>query len=415
VREFGDANEDGYGATINAALPYRLGGLGAGRLVLGYDRQVKDRTNTYRRFDIYPRSGVSRALPPEAIFADSNFHGGTGSGYATETTLPVDNYEASQRVGAGYISADVPFGRRLRGTFGVRFEDGYQDIRAYQMTDPHVATEEGEHQHRDWLPSANMTWAATERLNVRIGASRTISRPDLTELSSSPSREYVGTYEVVGNPDLHRALIDNYDVRVEAFPGLSEVLAAGVFYKYLREPIEQVIQGGTSQNLLIPRNSAWGRNYGVEIEARSGLGRISGRLRNLSVNANASFISSKVRLKDRLSEFGSGEHPLQGQADYLVNTALAYTSNDARFDASVLYALIGTRLHQLAEGPLGDIYDQPSSALDLAVNFRPFSAGRLKLAARNLTDPRQLILHGDHEVSAFRKGRSYSLSFSYPS
>ena len=72
-------------------------------------------------------------------------------------------------------------------------------------------------------------------------------------------------------------------------------------------------------------------------------------------------------------------------------------------------------LHQLAEGPLGDIYDQPSSALDVAVNVRPFGAGRLKLAARNLTDPRQQILHGDHEVSAFLKGRSYSLSFSDPS
>jgi len=415
VREFGDANEDGRGTTVSAAIPYRLWRLGNGKVTFGYDRQVKDRRNTYRRFDIYGRTGVSGTLPPEAAFADSNFHGGTGSGYATETTLPVDNYRATQRVSAGYVSADVPFGRRLRGTFGARVENGYQDIRAFAVSDPQFATEEGSHQSTDWLPSANLTWAATERLNLRLGASRTISRPDLTELSSSASREYVLGYEVVGNPELERALIDNYDLRLEAFPGISEVLAAGFFYKHLHEPIEQVIQGGTSQNLLIPRNSAWGRNYGVELEARSGLGRIWGRLRSLAVNANASVISSKVHLKDRLSEFGSSEHPLQGQARYLMNAALVYTSPGGRLDASVLVGQVGRRLSQLAEGPLGDIYAQPYGTLDATVNLRAFGAYRFKVAAKNLTDPLIRQLHGDHEMSAYRKGRSYSLSATYPS
>lgn len=411
-REFGDANEDGRGAAVSAAFPYRL--WGNGKVVVGYDRQTKDRTNTYRRFD-FNRGTASPLLPPEAIWADSNFHGRSGSGSITESTLPVDNYRANQRVNAGYLSADMPFGRRLRGTFGVRFEEGYQDIRAFDVIDPQLATEEGSHENADWLPSANVTWAVTERLNARLAASRTISRPDLTELSSSPTREYVAGYEMVGNPNLDRALIDNYDFRLEAFPGLSEVLAAGVFYKHLSEPIEYVIQGGTSQNLLVPRNSDWGRNYGVELEARSGLGRVWGRMRNLSLNANGSIISSKVRLKERLSEFGSGEHPLQGQASYLVNGALVYTSGGSRLDASILYGMVGRRLTQLAEGPLGDIYTQPSETLDAAVNLKPFSAYRFKIAAKNLTDPKIRILHGDHEVSAFRKGRSYSLSVSYPS
>ena len=415
VREFGDANEDGHGATVSATIPYRLARLGSGKVVFGYDRQVKDRTNTYRRFDIYGRTGLSGTLPPEVIFADSNFTGQPGSGYATETTLPVDNYRAKQRVKAGYVSADVPFGRRLRGTFGVRVENGYQDISAFDVTDPTVATEEGSHRNTDWLPSGNLTWAATEKLNARLGASRTLSRPDLTELSSSPSREYVGAYDVLGNPNLHRALIDNYDIRFEAFPGLSEVLAAGFFYKRMREPIEQVIQGGTSQNALIPRNSAWGRNYGVELEARSGLGRVWSRLRYLSVNANASIISSKVHLKERISEFGSGEHPLQGQASYLMNTALIYTSGGARLDASVLVGLVGKRLTQLAEGPLGDIYSQPYGSLDATLNYKPFGAYRFKLAAKNLSDPRIQVLHGGQEVTGFRKGRSYSLAIAYPS
>jgi outer membrane receptor protein involved in Fe transport len=138
-------------------------------------------------------------------------------------------------------------------------------------------------------------------------------------------------------------------------------------------------------------------------------------LRSLSVNANASVISSKVRLKDRLSQFGSNEHPLQGQARYLVNTGFIYTSGGARLDASVLVGMVGRRLGQLAEGPLGDIYDQPYESLDATLNLKPFGAYRFKLAAKNLTDPLIRRLHGDHEVTAYRKGRSYSLAIAYPS
>ena len=34
-------------------------------------------------------------------------------------------------------------------------------------------------------------------------------------------------------------MIDNYDLRVEAFPTISEVFAAGVFFKRLHDPIER--------------------------------------------------------------------------------------------------------------------------------------------------------------------------------
>lgn len=83
-------------------------------------------------------------------------------------------------------------------------------------------------------------------------------------MSPSPALEYVGGYRVAGNPELERAMIDNDDLRVEAFPSVSEVFAAGVFYKRLHDPIEQVIQGGTPP-LLVPRNSDHGRNLGLEL------------------------------------------------------------------------------------------------------------------------------------------------------
>ena len=415
-RDYGDLRDNGSGVTINGSLPYRLGRLGNGKVVLGYDRQSKKRDNFYRRFNLYPNRLSDFEAPPDSIFKPEGFDGSSYSGYLEDGTyndplVGLDNYRASQRVSAGYLSVDVPFGRRARGNFGVRLESGFQDVESFALFNPGVVLQEGMLDDTDWLPSGNVTWGFTDAFNLRLAASRTVSRPDLNELSPSPFLEYVGGMMVRGNPDLERATLDNYDIRLEAFPGLSEVLAAGFFFKRLHQPIEQTIVGGTPL-LLIPRNSARGRNLGVELEARSGLGRLSPRLSRFSVNANASFISSEVELPSSVSKLGSENHPLQGQADYLVNGALSYSSSRG-MDLSILFNATGKRLRTLAVDPLPDVYQQPTTSLDATLNLPALRSWRFKLAAKNLLDQRIQQLQGDREVSGFRSGRSYSIAAAY--
>jgi outer membrane receptor protein involved in Fe transport len=411
-REYGDLKDNGWGGTANGTLPYRLGRLGAGKLVLGYDHQTKKRTNFYRRFDFVPARGADRTAPPESLYDQSAFSGDPNTGYVNEATLEVDNYEANQDVDAGFVSLDVPLGRGARANLGLRREDGSQDVRTFNLFYPDQIITEGKLSNQDWLPSGNVTWGLTSSTNLRLAASRSLSRPDLNELSPSPSLEYVAGYQVQGNPDLQRALIDNYDARLEAFPGISEVLAVGYFYKHFHEPIEQVFQGGAPP-ILIPRNSDHGDNRGVEVEARTGLGRVWKRLRGLSVNANASVIKSSVVLKPQLTELTSGVHPLQGQANYLANGVLTYTSGGGRTEASVLLGLTGKRLAALGLNPEPDIYEQPSGTLDFVMSFTVLHNGHFKLSAKNLLDPRVQQLAGDgREVSGYRMGRVYSITFS---
>ena len=95
----------------------------------------------------------------------------------------------------------------------------------------------------------------TDAINLRLGGEPDAVAPrPQRAVARAPRSSTSAACRCAGNPDLERAAIDNYDVRVEAFPTLSEVLAAGFFYKNLHEPIEQVIQGG-SPPLLVPRNS----------------------------------------------------------------------------------------------------------------------------------------------------------------
>ena len=414
TREYGDLKEDGWGGTASGTLHLPMGRLGKGRLIAGYDRQSKERTNYYRRFVLYPNSTDSRDQPIDTLFDAERFNGSINSGYIGEATLTIDNYSATQLVTAAFLTADLPLGTHFRTNVGVRQEHGKQDVRTFDLFHPGHVVSEGKLDNVDWLPAANLTWLLSDRINLRLGASRTLSRPDLNELSPSPSLEYVGGYQVAGNPNLKRATLDNYDLRIESFPAVSEVFAIGFFYKDMHEPIEQVIQGGAPP-ILIPRNSQFGHNYGGELEMRSSLGRIARPMRQFSVNLNASVISSLVRIAHQITNLTTQEHPLQGQANYLANAGLVWTSKSGMTDVSVLASSVGVRLHTLAYNPLPDIYDRPYTTLDAAVNLVPFRGARLKLGAKNLLDPAIRQLQGDREVSSYHDGRQFGFSITFGS
>jgi outer membrane receptor protein involved in Fe transport len=402
-REYGDLKDQGWGTTLKGAVPYRLGTLGNGKVAFGYDRQSKRRDNFYRRFDFIPGQFGSDA-PPESVYD-----------MVSEATLPQDNYRASQKVQAFFLSADVPLGRRLRGNLGVRHEDGQQDVVSHDLFDPSLVTSEGKLVNSDWLGGANLIWSVVDALNVRAAASRTLSRPDLDELSPRPTLDYIGDYQRLGNPRLKRAVIENYDLRVEAFPNVSEVLAASVFLKELHDPIENTVRGASSGFVLIPENSASGRNVGVEFEARASLGRLASALKGFSLNSNFSIISSHVKLKDSATKIGSQEHPLQGQANHLLNASLTYQSEGAGFEASVLVSAIGRRLVTLSNAAQGipDHYDPGTTSLDVTFGVAPFRGGRLRFGASNLLDQRAREMIGTFESRAYRTGRSYSAAFSF--
>jgi outer membrane receptor protein involved in Fe transport len=418
TRQYGDLHDNGWGTTISAGVPYRLGQAGEGRVSVGYDFQTKERTNKYRSFAFYRNGTVDPEALAEQVFAPSTFDSSLSTAYVEETTDSLSNYTAHQRVTAMYLSVDVPLGRRARANVGVRNEHGYQDVQTTARYEPSQITAAGKLDNRDWLPSGNLTVAVTNAVNLRLAASHTLSRPDLTELSPTRSQEdYYGGYLTAGNEKLQRATIENYDVRVEAFPGISEVLAAGYFYKNLNQPIENVLRANTGEGLLLqPDNQQGGFIRGVEMEARVGLGRIWRGMNGLSVNTNLSLIDSRVKLKPMNvgSELGTTEHPLQGQADYVYNVALSYTVPKNNLDASVLLGSTGKRLYALGTIPLPDIYEQPLTTLDAALIWRARLA-HVKLGARNLLDQQVRLLQGGRESSTYHSRSVFSVELSWGS
>ena len=404
-REYGDLKDNGWGGNVKATFPLTDEHLGNGKLMLGYDRDSKRRENDYRRFDFIPGQYGSDALP-ESVYNKVN-----------EATLAVDNYYAHQKVEAIYISVDMPFGPRVRSNFGIRRERGIQEVSSHDLFDPSIVTSHGFLDNADWLSGANVTWSMTQSINLRGAASRTLSRPDLDELSPSPTLDYVGGLQRLGNPRLQRGTLESYDLRLEGFPSGTEVLAIGGFYKALRDPIEYTVRGATSGFVLIPDNSAGGHNVGVEIEARASLGRLTRHLSGLSLNSNVSFIQSEVTLKNYATKIGSQKHPLQGQADHLVNAALTYQTAGGRLESSLLYSLVGRRLVTLSNAAQGipDHYDPGFTSLDFTFVVVPFPGARLRFEGSNLLDNEVQELVGPYVARSYRNGRTYSIGFSYGS
>ena len=405
-REYGDLREDGWGSTTKLSVPYSLGPLGTGRLTSGFDRQSRQRDNFYRRFDFSPRQ-PGRDAPPESLYDSVN-----------EATTSRDNYSADQLIEAWFLSADVTLGKRLRGNAGLRREFSAQNVASHDLFNPAISVSQGHRRDTDWLAGLNLTYALTDRLNLRGATSRTLNRPDLDDLSPLPALDFVGDKIRLGNPALRRTIISNYDLRLEAFPATGEVFAAGFFYKRLDHPIEPALFGTNGQLGIRPENSEGGRNLGLELDARSGLGRIAGFLKPVSLTSNLSLISSRIRIHQTTNR-GNAEHALVGQAPLLVNLGLTWASPTGQSEVSVLSSTTGPRLKELSLTQVNSSGDgipnlvtQGITTLDATASMTPFRGLRLRLAGGNLLNRPLRETIGAVEMRRFSTGRTYSVTCS---
>ncbi len=265
----------------------------------------------------------------------------------------------------------------------------------------------------DVLPALAVTFRPSERTNIRASASQTVSRPEYRELAPIQYREVIGFDNVIGNPDLQRALIQNYDLRWEYYPAAGEVVSVAVFAKRFTNPIERVYIGSSGTRIITFVNAEGADNYGLELEARKGLDFIAMALANFSVSTNATVMGSEIRINRNAGSITNANRAMVGQAPYMFNTGLTWSSPLGTTSASLLYNVVGARITEAGEIPLPDVKELERHIVDFSLRLPLGERVTARLDARNLLDAPYRIVQGPVTRESFRVGRNFSVGLSW--
>jgi TonB-dependent receptor len=369
------------------------------------------------------------ALPVDLIFAPENIR---DNGFRIdEITNKSDNYTASSTNHATYLMIDNKLNNKIRFIWGARAEFFTQQLNSQYNTGDsiRVFSKSGDSTKIpfDLLPSLNFIYSITEKTNLRLSASKTVSRPEFRELAPFGFFDFVLNSSINGNPKLQRTNIFNYDIRLEHFPGGGQVFAVSAFYKYFEKPIEQIIDDAVSSGGSRSRNYANVKsavNYGVEFEFRKNLA-IADKwfkttyLTNLYAQMNLALIHSQIRT-DTIQTLG-GTRALQGQSPYVLNCGIGYADPDNRFNATILYNVIGRRIREVGTNGYPSIYEAPRNVIDMQFTGRITNSLSAKFAVSDLlrqpltlyqdrNDNGKYDAEGDTQIQRSIYGRTMTLS-----
>ncbi|HYW31330.1 MAG TPA: TonB-dependent receptor, partial [Gemmatimonas sp.] len=267
------------------------------------------------------------------------------------------SYDATDRTTAGYAMADWGLGERIRVIAGARVESADITVNA-NTQGGFIATAKLD--DTDVLPSLLVNTKLTETQNLRLGVTRTLSRPEYRELAPITFRDVLGGVSVTGNDKLVRSLINNYDVRYEYFPNSGEVLSVGVFAKQFDKPIERVESATSGAYQARYQNAVSATNVGVELEARKQLGFLGSWLEPFSGFTNVTIMKSSVSLDTTAGlSVTDQERALVGQAPYVVNAGVTYSTLSGRTNATLLFNVVGERIVAAGVLPLPNIVEKP--------------------------------------------------------
>lgn len=404
MRYFGTLDEDEWNA--HAAVDYTFG---AGhKLTAGLSWKDKRRDYAGTRF-YYDLSKLSPEID-DPLNPDFLGFGNVADGSLTinRQKQPKDSYEAGNRIYAGYLSLDLQATPLLLINAGVRYEASQQWVRYYN---DQSIRERRDLDKYDLFPALNIRYSLTDEQQLRLAASRTITRPSFIEMAPFLYQESYGSVQLRGNEALQNSYNYNLDLRYELLNRRGDMVSVTGYYKYLDEPIErvQMLAGGAAVHTF--RNADNGMAAGVEIELRKTL------VRDLRLGINGTYMYTNVKLPES-GVYTNKERALQGASPYLLNADLTWTprfGGERQLNLALLYNLQGPRIQAVGISGLGDVTQRPVHTLNFSAAYRFSARAELKMQLTDLLN-RALVFEQEVpqtnrtvEVERYRRGTGFEI------
>jgi len=259
--------------------------------------------------------------------------------------------------------------------------------------------------YTDVLPSLTAKYFLTEKAQLHASYYKALNRPGFYEIV--PGKVVNEEFQERGNPNLQRALADNFDLRYELFPGASEQLLVGAFYKRIKNPIEYTFQADAVRGQDIyysPGNFGTANNYGAEVDYIKYFSKIG-------VKANYTYTHSRINTTKTTRVINSTtgdtepanvnqERPLYGQSAHIANLSILFKDTKKGWDAQVAGAYTGPRINTVSQFLNNDLWQEGFIQVDASAEKRFKGGISVFVKANNiLNTPTKLIIKGTNPAN----------------
>ncbi|HTI11634.1 MAG TPA: TonB-dependent receptor [Puia sp.] len=349
-------NEDkDFDGMANLAYRTKMGEAGSLELKTGGLYRHKVRYNIQDEYDLKPTtssSGIKQEF--------TNINAAQWTVYNSSGTYDYDvnKYRLYEDVTAGYGEAKISLASfDIFG--GVRVEktkQGYT-LNTFYPTGINGVNKD----YTDVLPSIDLKYKLNPLTNIRLSYYKAIARPNYYDLVPATRLSTTSATATKGNPYLNHTVSDNYDIRYEWYPREDEQLFAGIFYKKLANPIENIYVDGITYQ---PQNLGDATDYGAELAFTRYFG-------NIGITGNYTYLHSAISSPKSFYNLTTGyintdtlqKRTLQGQTDHTLNLSLLYRNKKRDLFAELAFQYTGRSIGLVYLIYGYDYYQQPQSNL----------------------------------------------------
>lgn len=399
---FSELEDEVYGIGGEVAYTFELPEFREIRVSAGGDQSESERQYTFLEFTY---NGNARGedfanARPDFLFSPDNINPQRFE--LSEIVNPNASYAAELDLISYFAQVEADITSFIQVTAGARYEDAEQRVITFDRFG-NLGSGDVELLNDYILPGVTFTWNFADDLQLRLGYSETIARPQFRELAESVFVDPETDRSYRGNSELIDSELTNYDARIEYYMGRNQFVTAAAFFKEIENPIEEYqfeVSSFIFDTTFI--NSPKAELYGLELEYRNRFELdydhpfFEGR--DFLFSTNYTYTSSELIVGEDdvilnpvtgsfvpATAFGIDGAELQGTPENILNMQLGWeTDND---QLTLLLGWVDERILQRGTISAPDIVEDPGIQLDLVyrrditVGDRAFTLG---LSGRNL-------------------------------
>ena len=423
--------EEEYAAKVNLRMPLSVVREQKGRLRVGLSARWKNKRRSNDFYEYVPTGSMPVLSDMEHVVYDRPLVQGdryvpgmfVSSGYignvdlynpslftpeADPSEYMAGNYDAGERILAGYLRWDQNITNDLMFIAGVRVENTDLDYRGNYILDEDYDNADERHNRNNYtnvLPGLTLKYDLNDRTVLRAAFTTALARPNYYALVPYVDIQREKREITAGNPNLKATYSYNFDLLGEYYSKSVGIVSGGLFYKrldnfifnylhidYTAEKFAADFPGFTNPigegevwEYLRPMNGRSVDMFGFEVALQRKLDFLPGRfLRNFGVMLNYTFTHSVTR--GIYNEDGEERTnvSLPGTAPHMVNASLSWENSRLSVRVSLNYT--AGYLDEVASEAFGDRYYDGQLFLDANASYRFGKYVRVFFEANNLTN-----------------------------